>query len=251
MSYEVFFPDDIDNKKCFNKTKDQILKSIKNKTILTLHGPAGTAKTTLTKFIVKKLGKPAISIACNSLYVAENPLQRFGTLIKKTEGFDVIILDEVDSITKDRTNKDFHNAISLQLLESVMYFLDKSKKAIIIATANEIGLMDGAPFRRLKPHILVDRVSYNDRKCLTKNIFENFKPTEKELKTISELTKGYTTNEMIEFLESVLKTHKINKKRRIKLGFFNIQREIQNPYLTNDDMDKWYERNKVSEDERF
>lgn len=127
------------------------------------HGKPGTGKTLSAYIIAKKLNKKVLSFDCSkilSMYIGEseknvrNIFDTYKEIVKETNEYPILLLNEADQFLSSRTNETgsgaekMHNQMQNIFLEQVEKF-----NGILIATTNLIKSLDKAFSRRFNKKI--------------------------------------------------------------------------------------------------
>jgi replication factor C large subunit len=218
------FADLIGREKAITKVKD-FIKNFPNKKALTLHGPAGTGKTSLVHTLAKETNSEIIEINASDLRNKEEIKKVLGQSSKQKSLFNenkILLVDEIDGICR----KDY-GAIP-ELIRLI-----KETNFPIILTANDIWDRKFSKLRRKTELVELKSMDYQKVLVILNKISkkENLNLPEDILKSISIKTKG-DVRAAINDLQTINREteHKDIHERDKGDTIFNVLKQIfQNP----------------------
>lgn len=175
------------------------------KSVLNMHGPAGTGKTMCAHAIAKKLGKKLLALnysEIESKYLgdsAKNLKHAFETA-EKTDS--VMFFDEADSFLGKRVeNIGSSTDQALNSLRSQMLILLEEHNGVVLFATNLVSNFDPAFNSRIQKHIKFDLPNKEARieiikKQIPKNLPHKEPFTDEQLAEASELADGFNGREI-------------------------------------------------------
>ncbi len=175
------------------------------KSILNMHGPAGTGKTMCAHAIAKQLGKKLLALnysEIESKYLGDstkNLKNAFETAIKTDS---VIFFDEADSFLGKRVENVSHSADqALNSLRSQMLILLEEHNGVVLFATNLVSNFDPAFNSRIQKHIKFDLPNKEARIAIIKKQIPDNLPlsqpiSDEEFCQASEFAEGFNGREI-------------------------------------------------------
>lgn len=175
------------------------------KSILNMHGPAGTGKTMCAHAIAKKLGKKLLALnysEIESKYLGDSAknLKRAFETAEKTDS--VMFFDEADSFLGKRVeNIGSSTDQALNSLRSQMLILLEEHNGVVLFATNLVSNFDPAFNSRIQKHIKFELPNKEARieiikKQIPKNLPHKEPFTDEKLAEASELADGFNGREI-------------------------------------------------------
>lgn len=213
--------------------KDELMKlGIESNNRLLLHGPPGTGKTSLAKFISLQVGLPLVTVRLDGLVssmlgsTAKNIRKVFDYASKQPC---ILFLDEFDVLAKIRDDKNELGELKRvvnSLLQNIDSFDDSS---ILIAATNHAQLLDPAVWRRFDKVIMLNLPNENVREELIAEFSQilpnNFVSEKKRMETLVKLMQDCSPSTIKSIInvaakKSILSSHKEVKYSQILYEIF-------------------------------
>lgn len=208
--------------KYYNNRNEIVKSGINMPNTLIFYGPPGCGKTKLAQYVAKNVGLPLITTRLDGLISSY-----LGSTAKNIRAiFDyaqnvpcVLFLDEFDAIAKIRDDANELGELK-RIVNSLLQNMDSIKNgSIIIAATNHEKLLDPAVWRRFMFRINILKPEENVRKSIINNCLSEFNLSDKYLRILASMFKGFSGAEIEQVCEKV-KMDCIVYNKEISLNMF-------------------------------
>lgn len=183
-----------------------------------LSGAPGTGKTMTAKVLASELNQPLHIIQMDRLitkFMGETAakLRQIFDIIKEVKG--VYLFDEFDAIGGERSLENDVGEMRRVLTSFLQFIENDSSDNLIIASTNNLRLLDRALFRRFDDVLQYDLPGKEERSQLIANLLGTFYDKRFPLKKIAEAATGLSHAEIDRVCRDAVKSAILDNKKRV------------------------------------